>query len=574
MQHWAADGRSIALISGAACAVMGVLVFVLRLADAAPDTAWVPRITTSAMFAVAGLGLVAAALRGRDASQPRAALGSIVLLVALGCLFDRIASGHMSASNDGGAVSPIPTVVAFLLVGVSLVTYGGKRRAWPSYLSAAAVGAIVFTGVTGWAIGLRPGDSVLAGMSPTSLVFLGVMTVGLLSLWPELPPFSWLADRTSGGRLALRLVPVMVALPLLLAMVIPHWQELTGLPDTAGLAVAVAILATVLTGLTAISVRQIDRAELLADQVRRDADAAVRASERQFRTLAVEMPAGVISRDQDGTITFANDEAYRIFGLAPGDDLHSRATAMAHPDDLASARAAMQHTMETSEPYEQETRIILESGETRWVHVRGTRQNDDDGNFVSYLSMITDVTERHDYQRKLEHLAHHDPLTTLLNRRAFEARLAEHTARVARYGPTGAVLMIDLDGFKAVNDTLGHAAGDALIAGVAGALRERLRETDVVARLGGDEFAVILPEESGARALEVAECLLSLIRENAAAFDHGQSGSVSASIGVADFAAGVTADEMLHRADLAMYQAKETGKSRVVAHSAAASAKR
>lgn len=553
---------------------MGVCVFLLRLAGLAPDTALFPRVTTGAMFASAGAGLIVAATRGRGTTTPRTVAGFVVLAIALGCLIERIASGHMSAMNDGGAVSPLPTVVAFLLVGGSLLTYGGRGRAWPSYLAAAAVGAIVFTGLSGYALGLRPADSVLAGMSPTSLVFLAVITAGLLSLWPELPPFAWLARRTSGSRLALRLVPVMVGLPLLIAIALPHWEAVTGLPERAGLAVGVAILATILSGLTAISVSQIDRAEDAAAQVRREADAAVRESERQFRTLAVEMPAGVIRRDERGAVTFANDEAYRIFGLTRDDDLQARAADMAHPDDVERALKAMRRTMETGEPYEQETRIILPSKDVRWVHVRGTRQNDEEGNFASYLTMVTDVTERHDYQRKLEHLAHHDPLTSLLNRRAFEARLAEHTARVARYGPTGAVLMIDLDGFKAVNDTLGHAAGDALITGVAGALRERLRETDIVARLGGDEFAVILPEESGERAFAVAGCLLRLIRENAAAFDHGQTGSVSASIGVADFASAVTADEMLHRADVAMYSAKETGKNRVVMHDALSAAAR
>mgnify|MGYP001137681155 CR=1 FL=1 len=101
---------------------------------------------------------------------------------------------------------------------------------------------------------------------------------------------------------------------------------------------------------------------------------------------------------------------------------------------------------------------------------------------------------------------------------------------------------------------------------MAAALRDRLRETDVVARLGGDEFAVILPEQDAAQAREVAGCLLRLVRDNAATLEGVTPGSVSASIGIADFAAGIPADAMLIRADLAMYAAKESGKDRVVAH--------
>lgn len=693
-EHWAADGRTVALISGTAAAVVGIVVFLVRCTGADIDSGWMPRITTGAMFALAGFALISATGAGERAARARRFCAFTVLIVAAACLIDRVVSGHMSASNDGGAISPIPTVVAFLLVGFSLVQYDRDERSRSAYLSIAMVCAIVFTGFASYGLGLRPGDSVLAGMSPTSLVFLGLVSIGILSLWPERAPFSWVAQRTAGARLALRLVPVMLLLPLALALMLPRWTDVTGLPEEAGLAVAVALLGTVLTGLTAISVRVIDAADAHAAAIRLEAEAAIRESEQRFRSLAVEMPAGVISRDADGVMTFANDEAYRIFGLEPGDDLVFGTADMAHPDDVARARDAMRHTMETGEPFIQETRIVLRSGEVRWVNVRGTRQEDADGNFASYLSMITDVTdrrraeeERHDaeaalarsealhrltmgnlpnatiglfdrelrclllegewtheafnsetargktasevggvavgrtlagpmaaalrgesstveheasstervsrfavepyvgptgeiegvlivasditeqrgYQRKLEHLAHRDPLTGLLNRRAFESRLSEHAARVARYGPTGAVLMIDLDGFKGVNDTLGHAVGDALIAGVAGALRERLRETDVVARLGGDEFAVILPEESGDRAAEVASCLLALIRSNAAAFTSTEAGPVSASVGLADFTTGVTAEDTLIRADQAMYAAKQSGKNQVIA---------
>ena len=159
---------------------------------------------------------------------------------------------------------------------------------------------------------------------------------------------------------------------------------------------------------------------------------------------------------------------------------------------------------------------------------------------------------------ELRHLADHDPLTGLPNRRRFEQDLARHLAHVRRYGPEGAALVLDLDCFKPVNDTFGHAAGDRLLARVASVLRERLRATDVVARLGGDEFAVLLPRVDRAGAAAVARSLVETVRAEALTAD---ARGVTISIGVIAFAdceATVPAS-VLAAADLAMYDAKAAG---------------
>jgi diguanylate cyclase (GGDEF)-like protein len=169
-------------------------------------------------------------------------------------------------------------------------------------------------------------------------------------------------------------------------------------------------------------------------------------------------------------------------------------------------------------------------------------------------------------ETQLRYMADHDHLTGLLNRRAFERRLTEHLAQGERYGHEGAVLMLDLDEFKQVNDTLGHSAGDELIARVGKALAERLRSTDTVARLGGDEFAVLLPRGSDEDAKTVANALLETIRaERAAREQGGRARPISASIGVAPLhgaPATLSIEEALVNADLAMYDAKEAGRDR------------
>jgi diguanylate cyclase (GGDEF)-like protein len=170
--------------------------------------------------------------------------------------------------------------------------------------------------------------------------------------------------------------------------------------------------------------------------------------------------------------------------------------------------------------------------------------------------------ERRRSEERLQYMADHDPLTGLLNRRRLEEELERHAAEVRRYGSTGALLLLDLDRFKHVNDVLGHKAGDELLVSVASLLRERLRSSDVVARLGGDEFALLLPRGGADEASKLADDLLTAVRERAVVVSAGQRRGITASIGIAlfDDPAEATGDDVLLKADLAMYDAKEAGR--------------
>ncbi len=176
------------------------------------------------------------------------------------------------------------------------------------------------------------------------------------------------------------------------------------------------------------------------------------------------------------------------------------------------------------------------------------------------MTQVQDISERKEMARRLEYVVDHDFLTGLFNRRHFEQELSKETARAVRYGAPGAVLLIDLDNFKEVNDTFGHRAGDDVLKGVAGLLRQRLRHTDVVARLGGDEFAVLLTETAADQVRSVAEEVVKAVgRETAVMAD--RTIRITASVGVAMFE-GLTDVEVLACADLAMYEAKEVGRNR------------
>jgi diguanylate cyclase (GGDEF)-like protein len=182
---------------------------------------------------------------------------------------------------------------------------------------------------------------------------------------------------------------------------------------------------------------------------------------------------------------------------------------------------------------------------------------------AALLAALVLVWSRSERMQELARQASQDPLTGLKNRRRFEEDLRTELARSHRYGVSGALLMLDLDHFKQVNDTLGHAAGDRVIAEIAAVLRSRTRATDVLARLGGDEFAIVLPSCDLGEAQMVAEQIAAAVHTRMRA--EADVPPLTASVGIAPFGAGIrlSYETVLARADAAMYAAKESGRDAV-----------
>lgn len=182
---------------------------------------------------------------------------------------------------------------------------------------------------------------------------------------------------------------------------------------------------------------------------------------------------------------------------------------------------------------------------------------------AAILSSLIFAWSRSERMQELQRLASHDPLTGLNNRRRFEEELRREIARSHRGGAPGTLLMLDIDDFKSVNDTLGHPAGDRVIEEIATVLSNRIRESDVLARLGGDEFAVVLPDCDEARARHVAEAIAGAVREHELEENGGRR--VTVSIGITAFGAGTgnDFDTVLSAADNAMYEAKGAGRDTV-----------
>jgi diguanylate cyclase (GGDEF)-like protein len=166
-------------------------------------------------------------------------------------------------------------------------------------------------------------------------------------------------------------------------------------------------------------------------------------------------------------------------------------------------------------------------------------------------------------EAELRYIADHDSLTGLLDRRRFRAELDTYVSFTGRYGGQGAVMIIDIDGLKAINDSLGHHAGDNLIRHVAAIMRERVRTTDIVARLSGDEFAVLMPQSDTAGALQLGEDLRAQVAESAAAGLDIERATISVGITMFGGERGIGAEAVLVAADQAMYRAKEEGRNQI-----------
>jgi diguanylate cyclase (GGDEF)-like protein len=185
---------------------------------------------------------------------------------------------------------------------------------------------------------------------------------------------------------------------------------------------------------------------------------------------------------------------------------------------------------------------------------------------LTALALAAVVLERERFAKQLLYLVEHDALTGVLSRQRFETELARELAMTLRYGTRGALLFLDLDDFKRVNDKLGHRAGDELLARVTRLLKGRLRESDLLARLGGDEFVILVPHADAHQAEALARQLLAAIEQDGE-LAPVRALKISASLGIALFPEhGLSVDELLARADAAMYRAKEAGGNRVCLH--------
>jgi diguanylate cyclase (GGDEF)-like protein/PAS domain S-box-containing protein len=294
---------------------------------------------------------------------------------------------------------------------------------------------------------------------------------------------------------------------------------------------------------------------------RHTAEAEVRAAEDRFAASFRHAPVGMELIDLDGRFVGVNPALGEIVGFDPDELMGLHTSAITIPADAArDERLRASILAGDSDRYDVEKRMIHANGQEIDVAVHLSIVRSADGEPRHFVGQVLDITAAKEFERDLRHMADHDFLTGLMNRRRFEEEIGEHLASAARGGNAGALLMLDIDKFKTVNDSLGHAGGDAAIVSLARLLAGQLRGSDRVARLGGDEFAVLLPRADRDGAAAIAAKLTAAV----AAWDFGAAFAdlaITTSIGVLMLEDGVhrsPADALID-VDRAMYAAKRTG---------------
>ena len=297
---------------------------------------------------------------------------------------------------------------------------------------------------------------------------------------------------------------------------------------------------------------------------RREAESALRENERALSTLIGNIP-GMAYRcrlDDSWTLEFASEGCIQLTGYRPIDLIENRVVSfinLVHPGDRARTQDEIREKMERGDHFIIEYQIVCADATVKSVSEKAQVVRNDRGEAVALEGIIDDITERKRFEERLSFLAQYDVLTGLPNRALFYDRLRQAVSRAKREQTMVGLMFLDLDRFKQINDTLGHAAGDRVLKVVAERLKSFLREIDTIARLGGDEFTVIIEGVSEPAQLSgIAEKIGKALAEPVDL--DGRAMSVSASVGITLYPRdGEDVDQLIKNADIAMYHAKHRG---------------
>jgi len=315
----------------------------------------------------------------------------------------------------------------------------------------------------------------------------------------------------------------------------------------------------VLYGVLFLIVRRADRILHEQEEARKLSQEALRRSESRMRTITDNVPALIGYVDTEERYRFVNKAYEEWFGCAakeiPGRSMKDLLSEASYKITVPYAQAVLRGERATFEQHH------AQASRDAYLETTFIPDVDASNRVAGFYILASDITDRKKNEERLSSMALHDALTGLANRRLFVDRLAQFIAQAQRNGGSAAVLFLDLDGFKQINDTLGHDAGDMLLKAVAERLVKTVRQTDTVARFGGDEFVIavsqILAPEAAAG---VASKLIHAIGQPYSVL--GKTVSVTTSIGVAIYPEhGINSEALMKNADLALYEAKRAGKN-------------
>jgi diguanylate cyclase (GGDEF)-like protein/PAS domain S-box-containing protein len=295
---------------------------------------------------------------------------------------------------------------------------------------------------------------------------------------------------------------------------------------------------------------------------RKRIEEALRQSEEKYRTILESIQEGYFEVDLDGNFTFCNDSMSRLTGHSKEDLIgmnHKQLTNEETAKEVFQAFIDVYNTEEPSKGFDWQ--IIKKNGVEGYIEASVTLQKDSSGKPTGFKGMIRDITERKRTEQQINYMATHDALTGLPNRLMFSQLLNQAIRSAQRHRKQLAVLFIDLDRFKAINDSLGHEAGDRMLKEMARRFKRSLRAVDVVGRLGGDEFIILTEEvDELSQIANVAHKILTTTIQPMSL--QGEECRVTASIGISIYPGDGTDEQtLIKNADIAMYFAKEEGKN-------------
>ncbi|MBK9360541.1 MAG: EAL domain-containing protein [Rubrivivax sp.] len=398
--------------------------------------------------------------------------------------------------------------------------------------------------------------AALAGVAllPFALSLLPLTSMMALKRGEPQVPLRWLADSSW-------MAAIYVASALIAGLVHLQAQRFGGTPLVVSALSAIAIM-----WLLRIAVQRQEAERLRQEAQLAQAQHAAALSHQRFAAAFSHAAIGMVVVKPDGRVLQANDALCALLKLEPGavpgmpfDMLLDTADA---PMMQRRARAAR---VSHDDAFAMEVQVRRRDGQPVWVAVHCSQYEDPEGGGPCLIYQLHDITSRHVAESRLNHIAHHDDLTGLANRHCFHERLEAAVERTRLDpGQRFAVLYLDLDRFKRVNDSLGHGAGNELLREVAARLRSSLRPVDLVARLGGDEFAVLVESVGDPDiALQLADRVIDELSRPTVLLGTEVIAGVSVGITFSDLGYR-TAEEIMRDADLAMYEAKSAGRGRVV----------
>lgn len=294
---------------------------------------------------------------------------------------------------------------------------------------------------------------------------------------------------------------------------------------------------------------------------RKIAEDALRQSEEHYRLIAENMTDLVSVVDMKGIVTYASPSHKWILGFPPQVFEGKNAFELVHPEDTMHLQGEFTKGLLNSDNPIFDFRIKHANGDWVWIEARSSKVLNDSGELDHYLVVSRDITERKRFEEKLKENALHDPLTGIPNRRLLQMRLKQAILEAERYHRKFAVMYMDLDKFKCINDTYGHEAGDELLKQFAKRVQNCLRESDTLARQGGDEFTILLSEIKDEQdSIMVAKRILDSLQELWLFGEH--EFQTTSSIGISLYPKdGTSPSELLKHADMAMYEAKVAGRN-------------